>query len=179
MALVGMPFSTFADSAFDLSDLRGKSFDATVTVLETNRNLGSRDSSFRTYRIDFYFQVYVSNAGRIFDRLGYKNAFSTAHYDTVTEENNQQLKFEKNLGFRRSNYDGAEKSTYVMITIISVRRSGEVYRCNAQMIHARGVGETRFIRRDSDNGQLHEIKSWIISSTSCKVIDGNVFASGT
>ena len=173
--LASMPTAKAAGQGVMLTHLQGASIDAEITRTERVQIDNGR---WEIQSIVFREQIYISKSGRIFDRQSWGDNVNQGHWDDVSHADTQQLRFENNFGFRRFNYDAPAgmKSTYIMITSISIQNTDVGFICDISLLYALEKGQKQYIKPTWKREVL--LVDWYKTfGQRCLVVEGNVFNS--
>jgi hypothetical protein len=108
--------------------------------------------SRRDGTINFRDQIYVSKAGKIFDRQLWGDTVNSGATDTVSAANTEQLRFYDGFGFRRFNFDApaGKKSTFVMVTTIAISKGSQGPKCEVSMKYSLKRGSASMLNRHGE-----------------------------
>lgn len=155
--------------------LRGKSVVVSWSEERMQRPLG--EGPLRQVTRYGEFWVYVSSAGRVFNRLrmsassrrGFRSGDSDQGGDTASDRRTRSVNFQgRSLMVTTTQTGGARR--------ITVNFDQDFGSCSAQVIRAKEVGASKMIGQSLIRpGQLTEIHSVRAGAASCSVRSGNVF----
>jgi hypothetical protein len=149
--------------------LRGKSIDLSYTVAVTTKSLGGPDQG-QTWagQPTYSFKLYLSLQGRIFSSYQ-GDAPTTRNQVSGTGETGMQWRFE----------DGAVVGYQALVRgarRVAVGFSDQFRSCSVAVIYAKEVGTGAMVTQGWHGGREHEILDVKVLSTTCSVLQGNIFA---
>jgi len=175
-SLAMLDASVAAATDFKLSDLAGMSIDARFVRSENSEILNTTPHKFISYNNDFHEQIYISKTDEIFDRQTVSDAALQFKAEHVHANNNDELRFEENVGFTRINYDAprGKMSTFVVVTTITIARENANYQCHIDMKYLLESGQTQYVK-PIFNGDMFLKHSYRVGNTRCTVLNRNIF----
>jgi hypothetical protein len=149
-------------------ELYGKSIIITWGEQHSQRMFG--EANFRDENVRLSRTIYISTKGQLFDRFAVAGA--TAGYERIGASAPR-----REVQFSGRTIIGTDEGRGGLARKITVEFDESFATCEAHVIFAKQAGRDVVVGADLNTGKLDkEIRSATVTSTSCSVRDGNVFA---
>ena len=166
---LALPPAVSATAAAAPSQLFGKSIVITWSETRTQRNVGEAD--FRQVNASHNLSVYVSSAGRIFNRLTNTTRRGTGATEQVAGSQGAR----RVPSFRGKSMEMFAPFQSGGMRHVTVEFDAAFNSCSAQVTYAKPPGTTSSIAHSPITKRLIEFQSVTPGAASCAIQSGNVF----